>query len=98
MWKGMFRSSKLYYGKADTEARPAQEASLTDEESKKRKLNTESRRALKAAEVSEFVRRYARKARHGLDPNDRSYDHRLEQRLKSMDPVELDRLLRDDEP
>lgn len=71
---------------------------MPDEEGRKRKMNAESRHALKAAEVSDFVRRYARKARHGLDPNDRSYDRELEQRLKSMDPAELDRLLRDDEP
>lgn len=31
------------------------------------------------------------------DPNDRHYDRKLEQKIKRMDPKDLDALMRDDE-
>jgi len=47
--------------------------------------------------VAAFVQQYGR-TRHGrLDPNDRGYDRRVEQRVRRMDPVELGRLLGDDD-
>ena len=48
-----------------------------------------------AAEVQLFVRLYGRKARvGGLDPNDRTYDRRVEKAVRRMDPERLDALLR----
>ena len=58
----------------------------------------DQRRARKAADLADFVRQYARKARRGgLDPNDRAFDRKMQQEVKRMPPVELDRLLREDE-
>lgn len=44
------------------------------------------------------MRQYQRKVNRGggMDPNDRSYDRKIEQQIKRMRPEELDRLLRDD--
>lgn len=39
-----------------------------------------------------FVRQYGRKAGRG-DPNDRAYDRKMEQMLKSLTPEEMDRVL-----
>lgn len=61
------------------------------------KLTTEEKQTRKAGELIRFVQEYARKARPGLDPNDRSYDRGIEARIKRMRPEELDRLLREDE-
>lgn len=33
----------------------------------------------------------------GIDPNDRSYDRKLEAAIKKMPPEDLDRLMREDE-
>ena len=44
------------------------------------------------------MRQYGRKAHPGHDPNDRGYDRELERYIKSMDPLELDELIRDDDP
>ena len=44
-----------------------------------------------------FVQRYSRKAQKGKDPNDRRYDHKIEQEMKRLDPADLSRLLSDDE-
>ncbi len=53
-----------------------------------------SRRKQKiAAQVGEFMRQYQRKAHAGYDPNDRSYDRKLEAKLKRMRPEDLDALL-----
>ena len=49
--------------------------------------------------IGTFVRQYARRKQRGhanTDPNDRSYDRKLEQRLKKLDPETLDQLLRED--
>lgn len=46
-----------------------------------------------AAEVGAFMRQYQRKAHAGHDPNDRSYDRKLEAKLKRMRPEDLDELL-----
>jgi len=48
------------------------------------------------------MRQYRRKKHAGHDPNDRGYSREVEQLVKNMDPVELDRILRgevdNDEP
>ena len=54
-------------------------------------------RETEAAKIARFVKLYARKARKGLDPNDRGYDREVERQIKAMKPEELDRLLRDGE-
>lgn len=51
------------------------------------------------ARIARFMQQYGRKARKGLDPNDRTYDREIEKLVKRMDPEELDRILREeDEP
>jgi hypothetical protein len=47
--------------------------------------------------IGAFMRQYERKASHGMDPNDRSYDRKIEQQIKRMPAEELDRLLREDD-
>jgi hypothetical protein len=59
--------------------------------------NRDEKRALKAAEVAVFAKQYARRRQKGVEPNDRSYDRELEEQLKKLDPIELDRILRDDQ-
>ena len=46
-----------------------------------------------AAKVGEFMRQYQRKAQRGVEPNDRQYSRKVEQKLKRMRPEELDELL-----
>ncbi len=48
------------------------------------------------ARIGVFLGEYGRpsRRRNGGDPNDRGYDRELEQQIKRMDPVELDRLIR----
>ena len=43
--------------------------------------------------VGTFLKQYKRKAQSGVEPNDRHYDRRLEEKIKHMDPEELDELL-----
>jgi hypothetical protein len=64
---------------------------------KRRHLNAERKRALKAAAVSLFMRQYGRKAQRGVEPNDRRYSREVEMALKQLKPAELDSLMRDDE-
>ncbi len=64
---------------------------------RKARGNADQKRAIKAADVAIFVRRYGRKAQKGQDPNDRQYDRRLERTLKTLPPDQLDQLIRDDE-
>ena len=51
-----------------------------------RKLNADQKRARLAGELRLFVRQYARKAREGAEPNDRSYERDLERQVKRMRP------------
>jgi len=60
-------------------------------------LNASERRARKAADAMKFVQQYGRKAQKGVEPNDRRLTKDLTQTVKQMDPMEFDRLLRDDE-
>jgi hypothetical protein len=55
------------------------------------------RRQRVQAKVARFAQQYARKKPGGMgEPNDRQYDRKVEQMVRHMDPVELDRLLHDD--
>ena len=50
------------------------------------------------AEYDMFAKQYARKKpKNGRDPNDRSYDRKLEEKIKRMKPEELVEILNDDE-
>jgi hypothetical protein len=64
---------------------------------KRKRLNAEEKRALKAASLQRFVQEYGRKAQKGVEPNDRRYERETEKMVKRMKPDELDRLLRDGE-
>ena len=45
------------------------------------------------AEYGKFIQQYARKkCKNGYDSNDRSYDRKLEEKLKRMKPEELQEL------
>ncbi len=46
-----------------------------------------------AAQIGEFIRQYQRKAQRGVEPNDRQYSRKIEQKLKRMRPEEFDELL-----
>ena len=63
----------------------------------RRRLNADKKRALKAADLDVFVKKYGRKAQKRGEPNDRHFDRKTEKRIKRMNPVELDMILRDDE-
>lgn len=63
---------------------------------KRKKLNANQRRNLKAASLQLFAKQYARKAQHGCEPNDRQYDRDIELQAKRMKPEELDCLLNQD--
>lgn len=64
---------------------------------KRKRLNLAQKRALRAAEARLFVQRYGRKAQKGVEPNDRRYGREAERALKRLEPMDLDRLIRDDE-
>ena len=71
---------------------------MNDEAPKKKpRRNLDVRRAQRTAEIATFVQQYARRAQKGWDPNDRHYDRDVERRVSRMDPLELDRLMREDE-
>jgi hypothetical protein len=63
----------------------------------RRRRNATQKRALKSAQLSEFMQQYGRKAQKGVEPNDRRYDVKIAKRVRRMKPLERDRLLRDDE-
>jgi hypothetical protein len=70
---------------------------IEPDKQKRRHLNAERKRALRAATVSLFIRQYGRKAQRGVEPNDRCYSRDVERALKQLKPEELDSLIRDDE-
>ena len=55
---------------------------------RKKKLN---------ADLGNFLDQYGRRAHRGHDPNDRRYDRDLEEKIKRMDPEELDAIIRGEE-
>jgi len=63
----------------------------------RKRLNLAERRALKVASAADFMRKYQRRAQKRVEPNDRRHDIDVEKAVQRMNPVELDRLLRDDE-
>ena len=64
----------------------------------RRHPNRAEKRALKAAELAKFMHAVGRPAQKGAEPNDRrGVDLSLQKKLRRVPPVELDRLLRDDE-
>ena len=63
-------------------------------ESMSKHLSTEQRRAKAAAAFQLFAKRYARKARSRLDPNDRGYDRHVAAAARRMRPEAFDALLR----
>lgn len=52
------------------------------------------RRERLEGQLGSFMRQYGRKKHPGHDPNDRKYDRELAHLVKTMDPAELDELLR----
>ena len=54
-------------------------------------------RKYRVSNVASFVQQYARRGRSNADPNDRTYDRKVEKLVKRMKPEDLDRLLRGDE-
>jgi hypothetical protein len=46
-----------------------------------------------AGELSVFVQQYGRKAQRGVEPNDRHYSRKVEDRMKRLHPEELSALL-----
>lgn len=63
----------------------------------KRRPNLSEKRSLQAGEIATFVRQYGRKAQKNTEPNDRRFKEEVAQRIKRMDPLTLDRLMREDE-
>jgi hypothetical protein len=59
-----------------------------------KKRNSDERQKRQSDRLNVFVKKYARKAQPGRDPNDRDYDRKLEERIRRMKPEVLDRLLR----
>lgn len=53
-----------------------------------------SRRTRKLeGDIGAFIKQYQRKAHAGMDPNDRGYDRKLEEKIKHMSPEELSDLM-----
>jgi hypothetical protein len=64
---------------------------------RRRHPNADEKHGLALGAVRTFMRQYGRQAQRGVEPNDRRYDAKIAKRVKRMNPVELDRILRDDE-
>jgi len=47
--------------------------------------------------MGKFIQQYKRKSSKSFDPNDRSYDRKLEKIVKRMPPEELSRIMNGDE-
>lgn len=62
-----------------------------------KKRNSDEKQKLQSDRLNVFMKKYARKAQPGRDPNDRDYDQRLEEKIRRMKPEVLDRLLRSEE-
>jgi len=54
-------------------------------------------RKLTEDELAIFLRQYKRKRQPGHDPNDRRFDHEIQQAIRRMSPEELDVLMHGDE-
>jgi hypothetical protein len=60
-------------------------------------MTTRRSKSMLAGQLGRFVQQYARRAQKGWDPNDRSYDRKIEAKLKQLSPEELSELLSGDE-
>jgi hypothetical protein len=68
------------------------------EDRPRRHPNLVEKRALKAAQVADYLRAVGRKAQKRCEPNDRRrVDLSLQDKLKRMSASEVDRLMREDE-
>ena len=47
-----------------------------------------------AAATARYLRQIGRKAQKGVEPNDRGFDHELDEKLKRMRPEDVDTLFR----
>lgn len=47
-----------------------------------------------AAATARYLRQIGRKAQKGIEPNDRRFDHKLDEKLKRMRPEDVDTLFR----
>ena len=70
---------------------------MTEKKHQRRHLSRDERRVLWAAQIAVFVKQYGRKAQKGAEPDDRRQSWEVERRVRHMDPLTLDGLLRDDE-
>ena len=62
----------------------------------KAKAAGQSNRELRLqAAVGKFVQQYARKRQKGFDPNDLTYDRKIEKKIRKMDAQTLGTLLND---
>jgi len=55
-------------------------------------MKNKRKKALEA-KVGVFVQQYKRKAQKRAEPNDRQYDRNIEEKIKHMNPEELNELL-----
>jgi hypothetical protein len=76
---------------------PQREAGSGHQWIMRKRFNADQKRARRSADVRQFMAQYGRRAHKGHDPNDRSYDREIERSVRGMDPIELDRLMREDE-
>ncbi|WGS51295.1 hypothetical protein LFL96_07270 [Paraburkholderia sp. D15] len=58
---------------------------------------TKRKKSRLAGDIGLFVQQYSRKAQKGIEPNDRQYDHKIEQKLKRLSPLDLSDLLLDED-
>lgn len=47
-------------------------------------------------EIGAFIKQYQRKSDPHIDPNDRRYDRKIEQKIKRMKPEKLQKILYDE--
>jgi hypothetical protein len=59
-------------------------------------MRSKSKKGRMERRFGAFMRLYQRKAQRGIEPNDRRYDHKLEQQIKRLRPEELSDLLSGD--
>lgn len=71
---------------------------MTEEKpSVRRHPNRAEKHGLRAGDVAIFIRQYGRKAQKNTEPNDRRYSAETVRKLRRISPLELDRLMRDEE-
>ncbi|WP_202927632.1 hypothetical protein [Undibacterium crateris] len=56
-------------------------------------MSTPRTKSTLAGKLGKFVQEYGRKAQKGLDPNDRNYDRKIEEKMKRLPPDQLSELL-----